>query len=134
VNDKEPQNSRRRVHMANERTFLAWVRTSIAVMAFGFVVERFSLFIREVSSILGKSGDGIPPSHGYSAIIGIILVTLGTLMGALSFIRYRKTEKQIDSDSYRPSLTLDFLVTASVLLIGILLIAYLIYNFVTLGG
>jgi uncharacterized membrane protein YidH (DUF202 family) len=120
--------------MANERTFLAWVRTSIAVMAFGFVVERFSLFIREVSSILGKSGDGIPPSHGYSAIIGIILVTLGTLMGALSFIRYRKTEKQIDSDSYRPSLTLDFLVTASVLLIGILLIAYLIYNFVTLGG
>ena len=33
----------RRVHMANERTFLAWIRTSIGIMAFGFVVERFAL-------------------------------------------------------------------------------------------
>jgi putative membrane protein len=34
--------------MANERTFLAWIRTSIAIMAFGFVVEKFGLFLRQV--------------------------------------------------------------------------------------
>jgi uncharacterized membrane protein YidH (DUF202 family) len=34
-----------RDHSANERTFLAWVRTSIAVMAFGFLVEKFDLFL-----------------------------------------------------------------------------------------
>ncbi|HEX7474687.1 MAG TPA: DUF202 domain-containing protein [Dehalococcoidales bacterium] len=134
MNEREPQNSNRRVRMANERTFLAWVRTSIAIMAFGFVVERFSLFIREVSSILDKSGNSIPPSHGYAAIIGIILVALGIVLGTLSFLRYRNAEKQIDNDSYRPSLKLDFLVAGSVLLVGILLIAYLVYNFATVGG
>ena len=38
----------RRVHIANERTFLAWIRTSIGVMAFGFVVEKFALFIKQM--------------------------------------------------------------------------------------
>ena len=67
----------RRVHMANERTFLAWIRTSIGIMAFGFVVEKFSLFINEVSYVLGKSNiDKIAlPSHGYSSIFGILLVS-----------------------------------------------------------
>ncbi len=44
----------RRDHMANERTFLAWIRTSVGVMAFGFVVEKFALFIRQLSSFLGN--------------------------------------------------------------------------------
>jgi uncharacterized membrane protein YidH (DUF202 family) len=44
IEDKEYKNvGNRRVHMANERTFLAWIRTSIGVMAFGFVVEKFAL-------------------------------------------------------------------------------------------
>jgi putative membrane protein len=91
MTDVEPSaGSKRQVRMANERTFLAWLRTSIAVMAFGFVVERFSLFLREISSVLGVSPNSpavLPPSHGYAAIIGIILVALGTLMGALAFFR-----------------------------------------------
>src|SRR6266536_2625555 len=36
--------------LANERTFLAWVRTSIAVMSLGFVIARFSLWMREVAT------------------------------------------------------------------------------------
>ena len=44
----------RRVHMANERTFLAWIRTSIGIMAFGFVVEKFALFIKQMSIVLEK--------------------------------------------------------------------------------
>lgn len=45
---------KRRVHMANERTFLAWIRTSVAIMAFGFVVEKFSLFVKQMAYYLGK--------------------------------------------------------------------------------
>jgi len=46
-------------HAANERTFLAWVRTGIAVVAFGFVVEKFNLFIATIaSSALGEEGAG----------------------------------------------------------------------------
>lgn len=53
--DKKSQKVRnRRVHMANERTFLAWIRTSISIMACGFVVEKFALFVKQISYLLGK--------------------------------------------------------------------------------
>ena len=116
----------RRVHMANERTFLAWIRTSIGVMAFGFVVEKFALFLKQVSYFFGKEVQS--PSHGYSSAFGIFLVGLGALMGVLAFIRYKKVEKQIDEDTYQPSLILDVLLALSVLTIGIFLIIYLIQS------
>ncbi|MFZ6006727.1 MAG: YidH family protein, partial [Nitrospirota bacterium] len=50
IEDKKSSKVRnRRVHMANERTFLAWIRTSIGIMAFGFVVEKFALFVKQIS-------------------------------------------------------------------------------------
>ncbi|KAF0146072.1 MAG: putative membrane protein [Nitrospirae bacterium] len=116
----------RRVHMANERTFLAWIRTSIGIMAFGFVVERFAIFLKQVSYFLGKE-IAVPP-RGYSSIFGIFLVGLGALMGVLAFIRYKKVEKQIDEDTYQPSLLLDVLLAISILAIGIFLMIYLIHS------
>ncbi|KUO75593.1 MAG: hypothetical protein APF81_27655 [Desulfosporosinus sp. BRH_c37] len=120
----------RRVHMANERTFLAWIRTSIGVMAFGFVVERFALFIKQMSYLLGNSNiiNVLPPSHGYSAIAGIFLVGLGALMNVLAFIGYKKVEKQIDEDTYQHSSKLNLLLTISVLAVGIFLLIYLIQS------
>ncbi len=116
----------RRVHMANERTFLAWIRTSIGIMAFGFVVEKFALFVKQISFFLGK--EVALPSRGYSSVFGIILVALGALMGLLAFIRYKKVEKQIDEDTYQPSLILDILLTMSILSIGVFLVIYLIHS------
>lgn len=118
--------------MANERTFLSWIRTSVGIMAFGFVVEKFAVFIREVSFFLKKSG--LPPtqrsvsSHGYSSIFGIMLIALGAFMGFLAFIRYKKIEKQIDEDTYYPSMILDMLLAVSILVIGIFLVIYLIHS------
>jgi putative membrane protein len=123
---KSPKVRNRRVHMANERTFLAWIRTSVGIMAFGFVVEKFALFLKQVSYFLGR--EAVAPSGGYSSLFGIFLVILGTLMGVLSFVRYKKVEKQIDEDSYRPSKILDILLTLSVLAIGIFLAIYLIHS------
>ena len=126
----------RRVHMANERTFLAWIRTSIGIMAFGFVMEKFALFVRQMGFILNKTGPGekIPfpagsTTPGSSSIIGVVLIGLGALMGLLAFIRYKKVEREIDEDTYRPSLILDILLTLSVLAIGIFLVIYLSYMF-----
>ncbi|MEW6117961.1 MAG: DUF202 domain-containing protein [Nitrospirota bacterium] len=116
----------RRVHMANERTFLAWVRTSIGIMAFGFVVERFALFTRQLSFLLGK--EIAPPPKGYSAFLGIVLVGLGALMGVLAFIRYRQVARQIDEDTYYPSPLLNIMLTLSVLVIGTVLIVYLLHT------
>lgn len=125
--DKQsPKVRNRRVHMANERTFLAWIRTSVGIMAFGFVVERFSIFVKQVSYFLGKEVS--LPSRGSSAALGISLVALGALMGVLAFIRYKKVERQIDEDTYQPSIILDIMLALAVLVIGIFLVAYLIFS------
>lgn len=122
----------RRVHLANERTFLAWIRTSLGIMAFGFVVEKFALFIRQVSSLLGKSS--LPeantplPAQGYSSILGIFLVGLGALMGVLALVRFKEVDRQIDADTYRPSSVLDVLLATAILAVGIFLVLYLIHS------
>ncbi|HHW20744.1 YidH family protein [Thermodesulfovibrio thiophilus] len=120
-----PRVRNRRVHLANERTFLSWIRTSIGIMAFGFVVEKFALFVKQFYLILGKQ-----PFHSseaeYSTFFGIVLVSLGGLMGFLAFIRYKKIEKQIDEDTYQPSTLLDILLIICLLIIVVFLIVYLI--------
>lgn len=118
--------------LANERTFLAWIRTSLGIMAFGFVVERFSLFVKQIAFLLSQSplSPSTPPSEisGYSSFLGIFLVGLGSLMGFLSFIKYKRTEKQIKEGRYQQSLLLETLLTLSIMVIGILLIFYLIHS------
>ena len=129
--DKQSQKFfNRRVHMANERTFLAWIRTSIGIMAFGFVLEKFSLFTKQMALLMGQQNIAhiSIPSHGYSAVLGISMVALGTVMGALSFVRYRKVQKQIDTEAWHSSYTLDAVLTFFVVMIGILLVTYLIYS------
>lgn len=119
-----------RVHMANERTFLAWIRTSIGIMAFGFVVEKFALFMKRLAYFFGKSDipEVVPESLGYSTIFGIVLVAMGAFMGVLAFIHYKKTEKQIEDDTYRPSVILDILVAIGILAIGIFLVFYMLHS------
>jgi putative membrane protein len=120
----------RQVHMANERTFLAWVRTSIAIMAFGFVVEKFALFIKRLSYLLEKTNTSVAttPSSGYSTILGVILVAMGALIGLLAFVRYKKVEREIFEDTYRPWIMLDVLVVMLILIIGIFLTFYMLHT------
>ena len=115
----------RRVHMANERTFLAWVRTSIAIMAFGFVVEKFALFVKQMGFYLGREA---APTPGYSSIIGIVLVLLGVVMGVLAFVRFRKVERQIEDDTYEPSAILTVMLFLSMLSISVFLVLYLYHS------
>ena len=120
----------RRDHMANERTFLAWVRTSIGIMAFGFVVEKFALFMRRLPYLFGGPKPSAPPvaTLGYSTIFGILLVAMGALMGLLAFIRYKKVEREIIDDTYQPSKLLDIMVATGILAIGIFLVFYMVHS------
>ena len=115
----------RRVHMANERTFLAWIRTSISIMAFGFVVEKFSLFVNRLSYYLGKEPT-LPPA-GYSSVFGIILVGLGAVMGVLAFVHYRSVRRQIEEDTFSPSPVLTVMLALSVVVVGLFLVLYLVH-------
>jgi putative membrane protein len=65
---------------------------------------------------------------GYSSIFGIILVGLGALMGVLSFVRFKKVERQIEEDTFRPSRILDMLLAITVMAIGIFMVIYLYHS------
>ena len=114
-------------HLANERTFLAWIRTSIALMGFGFVIVKFALFIREISYVLGEK-IAQPQAKGYSAVIGVTMVALGAIMATLAYMRYRKIEKQLNNNTYFPSKWLSALVTLSIIIGAVLLVLYLLPN------
>jgi len=115
-----------REHLANERTLLAWIRTSIGIMAFGFVVVKFSLFVKQISLLLGK--DSTIPQHGYSSVIGIFLVAVGAVVLILSYVKYKRTEKQLLNESFQSSSTFILSLTIIILIISLLLILYLIEN------
>lgn len=127
-NQTSNNSSRPRDHMANERTFLAWIRTSIGIMAFGFVVEKFALFIKQIALLLGEQHPPMlhsPSLQGYSSTFGVVLVALGVLICLLAFIKYKSVEKQIENDTYNPSTLLNIMLTLSVFLIGLFLVVYL---------
>jgi putative membrane protein len=74
-----------RVYFAAERTFLAWIRTGITVMAFGFVVARFGLFLRLLRTQGGEPIGGT----GLSPYLGAVLVVLGVIATAAGTRRYQ---------------------------------------------
>ena len=53
---------------------------------------------------------------------------MGALMGVLAFVRYKKVERDIDKDTYQPSLLLDILITMGILAIGIFFVIYMIHS------
>src|SRR4029079_7155286 len=100
----ETNNATLRDHLPNERTFLAWIRTCIGIMAFGFVVEKFALFLKQITVLLQTQHVPIfltsPILQGYSSFFGIILEAFGTLMCLLSYINYKRVSKEIEENRY----------------------------------
>ena len=87
-------------HSANERTYLAWVRTAISIMAFGFLIEKFDLFIAYLGQTSGR------PEHFQSSpvaeIVGLGLFGLGALMVVSATWRFFLYKGFIDSDDTIP--------------------------------
>jgi putative membrane protein len=113
-------------HAANERTFLAWVRTAIAVMAFGFVIERFDLFIQVAAPQLALK-QLAPHGQAFANAAGLAFIGIGVVMVALAGIRFVKTAKAIETDDAVPSPGERFDVALAILLVllGVALFLYL---------
>ena len=78
-----------RVFFAAERTLLAWVRTGLTIMAFGFVVARFGLFLRLLAAQQTGSVSPMQSQHDISGVVGIALVLVGTACMILGAIQHR---------------------------------------------
>ena len=113
-------------HAANERTFLAWVRTAIALMAFGFVIERFDLFLRYAAPIAAQ--EKIAP-HGaaFANAAGLAFIVLGIAIIVIGGWRFVQTAKDIDSESEvaSPGERFDLALSGMVGLLGAALFLYL---------
>jgi len=113
--------SRARDHLANERTFLAWIRTGVATIVFGFAVGRFSIALQEFLQFEGKPAT----TPGITAWLGMISIVAGVLLIFAGLYRYRKTRVQIDTDSFEPAGAIIDLVAVLLALFGIVLAGYL---------
>jgi putative membrane protein len=113
-----------RVPLAAERTLLAWIRTGVAMMGFGFVVARFGLFLHEIAAAAGR-----PPeqSAGLSLWIGTALVVLGVVVNVLAAIQHVVFLRRLArGEPYRPSRwSLGVVVAAVLAALGVGMTAYL---------
>jgi putative membrane protein len=118
-------------HAANERTFLAWVRTAIAIMAFGFVVEKFDLFLRIAgASVAART---MPGGHQFVGdVAGLLLILMGGALMVFAAIRFRRTAADIDAQEIRrgPGGRADFTLAALLVLLGAALFVYLAYTLI----
>ena len=124
------QNSdRARDHLANERTFLAWVRTSVAVVVFGFAIGRFAIALRQLAQFQGQA----PKTTGLSVWMGMSSILAGVVMVVAGLMRYRKTRAQLDQGKFEPAGFIVDLVTILTALFGLALAGYLLYVEQNLG-
>ena len=121
--------NRARDHLANERTFLAWVRTGAAIVVFGFAIGRFSIAIRQLTAL---QGHGVRTA-GISVWMGSATIIAGLVLVVAGLFRYRKTRSDLDAGTFEPAgFSLDLLTILTVL-IGLALAGYLIYTEKVLG-
>ena len=91
--------NRARDHLANERTFLAWVRTSVAIVVFGFAIGRFAIALRQLAKFQGQ----VSRTTGLSVWMGMIAILSGVAMVMAGLVRYRKTRSQLDEGKFEPA-------------------------------
>jgi putative membrane protein len=107
-----------RIYLAAERTLLAWVRTSLALMGFGFVIARFAILVRELEiSHAGQPG----PRPVVSPVLGFVMACLGVMVIAVAAFRHveyvRALERGVTNPPYRMRFLL--IVAATLALVGV---------------
>lgn len=124
--DERPaESSDPRVYFAAERTLLAWVRTGLALMGFGFIVARFGLFLRELAEVHNET-PGL--RTGYSLWIGVALVLLGVVVTAWAARKHYAWVKRLRGGmvSLPEPFSLVTLLAVALAVIGLLIAAVLL--------
>ena len=119
-----------RTYFAQERTFLAWIRTGLGLMGVGFAVARFGLFLRELqASEMAKGSAAAVAAHGtgYSVYAGVGLVALGVLVNVVAVGNHLRTVGQLRAGTWAPAVNRSAVALAMVLaLAGLAMGAYLL--------
>ncbi len=112
----EPSRPHISEHLANERTFLAWLRTSFSVLTLGIATNRFSHFLAEMRA---KSAEKAPTSlFGRTHTFGLEMVIFGTILLILTLWHYWHVKRMIDSHSFKTDSRMIWAVGAVAILFG----------------
>ena len=114
-------------HLANERTFLAWVRTSIAIISLGFVLTKFDVWLSQLAARLDAGVHGQPAVA--SMPIGLAVVGLGGMLAILAAWRYQVVNREIASGIVAPAHRPVVLITV---LVGVLCASAIAHTLFTL--
>ena len=116
-----------RVFFAAERTLLAWIRSGLTIMGFGFVVARFGLFLRLVAGQHSEAGAQLSSSTHFSNYVGIALVLLGVASMLMAAFQHRSFVSSLPSADIPPSHGRHFpvFVAGGLGVLGLVLAAYL---------
>ena len=125
-----PEDKKATEHLSNERTFLAWVRTSIAVVSLGFVVAKFGLWLERMSAVMpgGPASPARPQASGWSLPIGAGMMATGALLAVLAGWHHQRTSRDIENGCVTPAWTLVWFVSGLVTLLAVVMIAYLLLS------
>ena len=119
-----PVNKQATEFLANERTFLTWIRTSIAVISLGFVIAKFRIWLQDLAS--AGHGPKIDPRLGDSFIIGIGMMALGALLSVLAVWRYHVVNLQIEHGKVTADRSLIIFVTILVAALAVVMVVTMI--------
>jgi inner membrane protein YidH len=119
-----PLEKRATEYLANERTFLAWIRTSIAVVSAGIVISRLAIWFRYLNPVKKDA----PAHSGFSFVVGFAMIVLGGLLSVLAAWRYHVVNRAIDEGRVKPDRGLVILVTLLVVLLAAGVIAFMLLS------
>jgi putative membrane protein len=119
-----PDDKKATEYLANERTFLAWIRTCIAVISLGFVVSKFGVWLRELATRL----DPKMPVHstGMSMPIGVIMMAVGGILALLAAWHYHVVNQGIKRGAVQANSGLIIIVAIGMALLAVAMIAYML--------
>ena len=122
IHREVPEAHRASEHLDNERTFLAWVRTTVALMSLGFVVARLS------PSAGAASANNMSRLFAKTLPVGIVLVVFGALVTVLAAWRYDRVNRQIEAGIVKTDRTLVWIVTLLIALLSAAAVAYMLVS------
>jgi putative membrane protein len=134
-NDEKQKTDLSQQYLANERTFLSWVRTSIALIGLGFIISKFSFVLTEFRIIIQRySADSTElnsygsqsPIDQISNWIGIGTVSLAILLILFALKNYLNTDRSIKTQTYLPNQKTIYFTTAIIILLSVFVFVYLV--------
>lgn len=130
-----PEGSTRiRDHLANERTFLAWIRTALGMIGLGFVLARVGLFLHQLAMAEPVAIKTRHLRSGHEFVVaGLVFILIGVLMAFVSGRLYTRGRVAIEAGSYEPAERVVRITTLFAVLGGLAIAALVVWRLLVPG-